>query len=54
MNTIKRFLRDDNGPTAVEYALMLALIVLGSVVAISAVGESMSGVFQSIGDRVGL
>lgn len=53
-STVRRFLKDEDGPTAVEYAIMLALIVLGAVVAISSVGESMSGVFQSIGDRVGL
>jgi len=54
MNAVRRFLKEEDGPTAVEYAIMLALIVLGAVVAISSVGESMSGVFQSIGDRVGL
>lgn len=34
MNAIKKFLNDESGPTAVEYAVMVALII---VVAIGAV-----------------
>jgi len=49
-STVRRFLKDEDGPTAVEYALMLALIVLLAVGAIAALGGSMNGVFQGIGD----
>jgi pilus assembly protein Flp/PilA len=35
MNAIRRFLRSDDGPTAVEYAVMLSLIV---VTCMSAIG----------------
>lgn len=40
MNCIWRFLRDDDGPTAVEYAVMLALIVLTAMSAIASVGNA--------------
>ena len=49
MNTlrkrIERFLASEDGPTAVEYAVMLALIVMVCVVSIAAVGNNTSAVF---------
>lgn len=45
---IKRFLKEDAGPTVVEYALMLALIVLAAAGTISALGTSISDVFERI------
>ena len=38
MNLIKKFLQSEDGPTAVEYAVMLALIVVVCIGTISAVG----------------
>ena len=35
---IKRFLQDESGPTAVEYAIMLALIMAVCITAIGAMG----------------
>ncbi len=35
---IARFLRNDDGPTAVEYAVMLALIIVVWITAITAPG----------------
>ena len=43
----KQFLVDDDGPTATEYAVMLALIVVVCIVAISLLGNSASGVFNN-------
>ena len=40
MHCIWRFLRDDDGPTAVEYAVMLALIILTALSAIASVGNA--------------
>lgn len=48
----RRFLKED-GPTAVEYALMLAVIVIAAVGAISALGTSVSDVFRGIGENMG-
>lgn len=47
MKTILRFLRDDDGPTAVEYAVMMALIILVCFVAIQAVGTQTSTSFSN-------
>jgi pilus assembly protein Flp/PilA len=41
-----RFLKREQGPTAVEYALVLALIVVACVVAIGALGTSVTKPFK--------
>lgn len=45
MQRILRFLADEDGPTAVEYAVMLALIIVVCIVAIQAVGVQASSSF---------
>ena len=45
---IERFLRDESGPTAVEYAVMLALIIVVSIAAISALGTKVSQIFSAV------
>jgi pilus assembly protein Flp/PilA len=50
IQSAKRFLVSEDGPTAVEYAVMLALIIIVCTAAISAIGTSASTVFQSIAD----
>ena len=42
------FLRREDGPTAVEYAVMLALIVIVCLTAISAIGTGASATFNKI------
>ncbi len=37
---IKRFLKDDAGPTAVEYAILLAMILLVCITGIAAFGTA--------------
>jgi len=41
-----RFLASEDGPTAVEYAVMLALIVVVCLTAISAIGGKANSTFQ--------
>lgn len=48
MKDLMRFLKEEDGPTTVEYALMLSLIVLAAVVAVSTVGTSIVGVVKNI------
>jgi pilus assembly protein Flp/PilA len=43
-----RFLVSEAGPTAVEYAVMLALIVIVCLTAISAIGTNTSTTFNNI------
>jgi pilus assembly protein Flp/PilA len=45
---VNRFLREEEGPTAVEYAVMLALIVVVCLVAITALGTSANATFGNI------
>jgi pilus assembly protein Flp/PilA len=43
-----RFLRREEGPTAVEYAVMLALIVVVCIVAITTLGRNASATFANV------
>ena len=45
---VQRFLVSEDGPTAVEYAVMLALIVIVCLTAITAVGTKTSGTFNKV------
>jgi pilus assembly protein Flp/PilA len=47
------FLRHEDGPTAVEYAVMLALIIVVCIAAISALGSNASATFNTVGTTVG-
>ncbi len=44
----RRFLVSEDGPTAVEYAVMLALIVIVCLTAISAIGTQASITFDDV------
>ncbi len=48
----QRFLKSEDGPTAVEYAVMLALIVIVCLTAIQAVGQNASDTFNDIADDI--
>jgi len=43
-----RFLVSEDGPTAVEYAVMLALIIIVCLTAISSIGTQTSTTFQTV------
>jgi pilus assembly protein Flp/PilA len=49
----KRFLRDENGPTAVEYAVMLALIIVVCITAITTLGTNANNTFSYVGTVIG-
>jgi pilus assembly protein Flp/PilA len=42
------FVKDESGPTAVEYAVMLALIVVVCIAAITALGSNASSTFSNV------
>lgn len=52
-NVIFAFMKREDGPTAVEYAVMLALIIVVCVGAVSLVGENVNDTFASLGDFSG-
>jgi pilus assembly protein Flp/PilA len=43
------FLRQEEGPTSVEYAVMLALIVVVCINAITVLGSNANGTFAKVG-----
>ena len=45
---IRNFLAAEDGPTAVEYAVMLALIVVVCIAAITALGSNANKVFSNV------
>lgn len=51
-SSIKRFLVSEDGPTAVEYAVMLALIVIVCLTAIQAIGNNANTKFEEVRDAL--
>ncbi len=47
---VTRFMKSEDGPTAVEYAIMLALIVIVCLTAIQAIGTNAKSAFNDIAD----
>jgi len=50
---VRRFLVSEDGPTAVEYAVMLALIIVVCLAAITAIGTRASSTFNSVASQLG-
>jgi pilus assembly protein Flp/PilA len=48
-----RFLAHEDGPTAVEYAVMLALIIVVCIGAITTLGNNANSTFTSVGTTIG-
>ena len=45
---VQKFMKSEDGPTAVEYAIMLALIVIVCLTAIQAVGNAANSAFENV------
>lgn len=50
---IKKFIREEEGVTAIEYGLIAALIAVVIIGAVSAVGGNLSEVFNYIAGKLG-
>jgi pilus assembly protein Flp/PilA len=48
LNSIYRFIADESGPTAVEYAVMLALIIVVCIAAITTLGGQANSTFSNV------
>ncbi len=48
----KEFLRSEDGPTTVEYAVMLALIVAVAIGTIALLGPKVKDAFQDVSDKM--
>jgi pilus assembly protein Flp/PilA len=47
-----KFLKADDGPTAVEYSVIIALIVVVCIAAIAYIGYGSSNVYSSVGSNI--
>jgi len=46
------FIRDEDGASAIEYALLVALVALGITAALTAFSGKMSSLFNSAGNKL--
>ncbi len=53
MNYIRRFTQNEEGVTAIEYGLIAALIAVVIIVAVRAVGTSLTAVYEFIAAALG-
>ena len=53
MERLKKFFRDEDGATAVEYGLMVALIAIVIIAAVTLLGQNLSTKFESVAKEVG-
>jgi pilus assembly protein Flp/PilA len=52
MSTLRRFIQDESGATAIEYALIAALITIVAMAAFQEFGRVMSSKFEMISTSV--
>ncbi len=48
MNRVMHFLKSEDGPTATEYAVMLALIIIVALAAITGLGQTVDAIFTNV------
>ena len=45
---IRKFVKSEDGPTAVEYAVMVALIAVAIIVTVQALGNNLKTTFSNV------
>ena len=53
LKSVVKFVKAEDGPTAVEYAVMLALIIVVCIGAITTLGNNANSTFGTVGSAVG-
>ena len=48
LHGVRRFIQSEDGPTAVEYAVMLALILVACITIVTNLGTTVSGTFSKV------
>lgn len=51
--TMKRFIREEGGATAIEYGLIAALIAVAIVAVLLTLGPQLASVFQTVSTNLG-
>lgn len=52
MQNVQRFMRDEEGVTAIEYGLLAALIAVVIIGAVTSVGDNLTDTFTAVGDAL--
>lgn len=52
LQAIKRFIRDDEGVTAIEYGFLASLIALALIVGATALGNKLNALFSLIAGKI--
>ena len=52
LKSIRHFLNSEDGPAAVEYAVMLSLILVACLQIVAALGQSVNSTFSTINDTI--
>ncbi len=53
LSQVAEFLKREDGPTAVEYAVMLSLNIVVCLAAVAVIGQNASKTFTSVGQSIG-
>ena len=52
IKNIREFFADESGATAIEYGLIAALVSVAGIVALEAMGTSLSSMFSSVSTKL--
>jgi pilus assembly protein Flp/PilA len=52
MKTIKNFVRDESGATAIEYGLIAAIVAVGLISALTSLKTNLQSTYNTIGSAV--
>jgi pilus assembly protein Flp/PilA len=52
MNSIKRFIRDESGATAIEYGLIAALLAVAIIASLTYLSEELNLTFNHVGGKL--
>jgi pilus assembly protein Flp/PilA len=52
INTMKSFLNDESGATAIEYGLIAALVSVAAITALQSLGGSLDSIFTLVSNRL--
>lgn len=53
ISSVRRFIESEDGPTAVEYAVMMGLIVVAIAAVVGNLAHSISGTFSQVSSTLG-
>ena len=53
IKSVVSFVKKEDGPTAVEYAVMLALIIVVCIAAVTTIGTTANAQFSRVGSSLG-